>query len=118
METLLEYLPRLGALLTMLIGAAGFFRPTLITDGCDIRLGSAKAFSEARGVFGGLLLGWGGMALLLGDPEVYLALGIAWAAATVARFASMAMDGSTIQESIPPILVDGTIALLALSSQL
>ena len=118
METLLEWLPRVGAVLTILIGAAGVFRPTLITDGCDIELKSSKAFSEARGVFGGIMLGMGLTALILNDPNVFLALGLAWAGATTARFVSMALDGSTIQESIPPIVIDGTIALLALSSQL
>lgn len=118
MDTLVEWLPRVGAALTILIGLAGFFKPTAITDGCEIRLESAKAFSEARGVFGGLMLGWGAMALVLNDPNVFLALGVGWAGATAARFASMALDGSTVGESIPPIMIDGTIALLALSSQL
>lgn len=118
METVMEWLPRVGAILTMLIGLAGFFKPTAITDGCEIELKSAKAFSEARGVFGGLLLGWGLMAFLLNDSSVFLALGVAWAGATAARFYSMIADGSTVKESIPPIAIDGTIALLALSSQL
>lgn len=118
MDMVLEWLPRLGALLTAAIGVAGFIKPTLITDGCDIELKSAKAFSEARGVFGGILLGVGLTALVLGDPNVYLALGIGWTGATLARFLSMALDGSTLKESIPPIVVDGTAALLALSSQL
>ena len=69
-------------------------------------------------MFGGILLGVGLSALVLGDPNVYLALGLGWTGATAARFVSMALDGSTIKESIPPIVVDGTAALLALSSQL
>ncbi|MCP4906984.1 MAG: DUF4345 domain-containing protein [bacterium] len=118
MDLVMEWLPRLGALLTAAIGTAGFFKPTLITDGCDIELKSAKALSEARGVFGGIMLGAGGTALVLGDPNVYLALGLGWAGATLARFVSIALDGSTLKESIPPIVVDGTAALLLLSSQL
>lgn len=115
METILEWTPRLGALLTILIGAAGFFKPTVITDGCDIALGSSKALSESRAVFGGLNLGWGLTALITGNPAVFLALGCAWSLATAARFYSMVADGSTVQESIPPIVIDGTIALLSLS---
>jgi len=64
------------------------------------------------------MLGVGLTALVLGDANVYLALELGWTGATVARFVSMALDGSTIKESIPPIVVDGTAALLALSSQL
>ena len=96
METLMEWLPRVGAVLTMLIGLAGFFKPTVITDGC----------------------GLGSIALYANDSSVFLALGTAWGLATLARLYSMVADGSTVQDSIPPILVDGTIALLALSSQL
>ena len=118
METVLEWLPRIGAAMTCLIGLTGLFKPNAILDGLDIKLGSAKAYSEARGVFGGIMLGMGGTALVLGDANVYLALGMAWAGATAARFLSMVMDGSTVGESIPPIAVDGTAALLALSSQL
>lgn len=118
MEPVLEWLPRIGALITMLIGFTGFFRPTTITGPLDIALNSNKALSETRAVFGGIMLGLGGTALVLNDPNVFLALGVAWALATAARFASIVMDGSTIQESIPPILIDGGAALLALSSQL
>ncbi len=118
METLFEWLPRIGAAITCLIGLTGLIKPNAILDSLDIKLESAKAFSEVRGVFGGIMLGVGGSALVLGDANVYLALGMAWTGATAARFLSMAMDGSTIQESIPPIAVDGTIALLALSSQI
>lgn len=117
METVFEWLPRVGAIVTVLIGLTGFFKPTAITDGCDIELTSAKALSEARGVFGGLMLGWGAVAFVLNDPSVFLALGVAWALATAARFYSMVADGSTMQDSIPPIIVDGGIALLVLSSQ-
>ncbi len=118
MDMLMEWLPRLGALLTMAIGLAGLFKPTLITDGCDIELKSSKGLSEARAIFGGMMLGVGLTALVLGDPNVYLALGLGWTGATAARFLSMALDGSTMKESIPPIVIDGTAALLALSSQL
>ena len=98
METLLEWLPRLGALLTIAIGTAGFFKPNLITDGCDIELKSAKALSEARAVFGGILLGVGLTALLVADPNVFLALGLGWTAATIARSASTCISGSSAIE--------------------
>jgi len=118
MDVVMEWLPRLGALLTIAIGLAGFCKPTLITDGCDIELKGPKALSEARAVFGGIMLGVGLTALVLGDPNVYLALGLGWTGATAARFVSMALDGSTLKESVPPIVIDGTAALLSLSSQL
>jgi len=56
METLLEWLPRVGALLTVVFGLVGFFKPRLITDGQQIELNSPMAISEARVVFGGSTL--------------------------------------------------------------
>lgn len=118
METVLEWLPRIGAVFTLLIGLAGYFKPTAITDGCGIQMTSSVANSEVRGVFGGLNIGWALSALVMNNPAVFLALGFAWVGATSARFYSMVADGSTVKESIPPIAIDGTIALLCLSSAL
>ena len=55
MEMLAEWLPRIGAILTVMMGLVGFFKPRLITDGQQIELRSPMALSEARVVFGGFL---------------------------------------------------------------
>lgn len=118
METLIEWLPRLGAIVTGLIGLAGFFKPTLITDGLGIQMTRPVATSEIRGVLGGLNLGTSIAALIMNDPAVFIALGFGWIGVTAARFFSMAADGTKLQESIPPILIDGAVALLFLSAAL
>jgi hypothetical protein len=115
MDILVDWLPRVGAGLTILLGLVGFFKPRLITDGQQITLGSPMALSEARVVFGGLHLGGGIVALLLQDPAIYLALGVAWAFGLLARLYSMAADGTTLQQSLPGIVVDSVMALLFLS---
>ena len=43
MDILAEWLPRTGALLTIVLGLVGFFRPHLITDAQQITLGSPMA---------------------------------------------------------------------------
>jgi hypothetical protein len=48
MEALVDWLPRIGAIITVIIGLVGFFKPRLITDSQQIELGSAMAVSEAR----------------------------------------------------------------------
>jgi hypothetical protein len=118
METLAEWLPRAGAVLTVLLGLVGFFKPRLITDGQQIELQSPMALSEARVVFGGLHLGGGTTALLLHDPAIYLALGAAWACGLLARFWSMLVDKTSLQHSLPGIVVDAVMALLFLSGTL
>ena len=115
MDTLIEWLPRIGALLTVILGLVGFFRPQLITDGQQITLGSPMAFSEARVVFGGLHLGAGVMALYLHNPAIYLTLGVAWACGLLARLYSMVADSTSLQHSLPGIVVDTVMALLFLS---
>ena len=115
MDMLVEWLPRLGALFTLLLGLVGFFKPQLITDGQQIALGSPMAHSEARVVFGGLHLGAGIMALALHNPAIYLTLGVAWACGLLARLYSMVADKTSLQHSLPGIVVDSVMALLFLS---
>lgn len=115
MEAMLEWLPRIGAGITLLIGLVGFFRPQLFLDNIDISLGSPMAISEARAVFGGLNLGTAVAAFTLGEPAVFTAIGMGWAALTLARFYAMFADGATLKASVPALVVDGTICFLFLS---
>lgn len=115
MDILAEWLPRIGALLTIVLGLVGFFRPHLITDAQQITLGSPMALSEARVVFGGLHLGGGFMALALHEPVIYMTLGVGWTFGILARFYSMYADNTSLKDSIPGIIVDATMAVLLLS---
>ena len=114
MDILAEWLPRAGAVLTIVLGLVGFFKPQLITQAQQITLGSPMAYSEARVVFGGLHLGGGIMALLLHEPLIYMTLGVAWVFGLVARFYSMAADKTSLEDSTPGIIVDATMAILLL----
>ena len=118
MAVLADWLPRIGAVFTILLGLVGFFRPQLITASQQIELGSPMAASEARVVFGGLHLGAGAMALLLHDPAVYLTLGAAWSMGLLARFYSMIADKTSLQHSLPGIVVDAVMAGLFLGGHL
>lgn len=115
MEMVIDWLPRIGAMLTVVLGLIGFFKPRLITDGQQIELGSPMALSEARVVFGGLHLGGGIMALALHEPLIYMTLGVAWSFGLFARFYSMVADKTSLQQSLPGIIVDAVMALLFLS---
>ena len=116
MEILVDWLPRIGAILTVVLGLIGFFKPSLITDGQQITLGSPMALSEARVVFGGLHLGSGIMALALHEPAIYMTLGVAWGFGLLARFYSMVADNASLKQSVPGITVDAVMALLFLST--
>ena len=115
MESLIDWLPRIGAVLTLIFGVVGFFKPRVITDGQQIALESPMAVSEARVVFGGLHLGVGLMALVLNQPVIYLTLGVGWAFGLLARFYSMLADKTSVQQSLPGIVVGSLMAFLFLS---
>lgn len=115
MDTWVEWLPRVAAVLMALIGLTGLFKPGAITDGVGIQATKPLGVSELRGVLGGLNFGAAASALVMGDREVFIALGVAWACVTGARFISIAMDGTSFKDSIPPIVIDGTLAILFLS---
>ncbi len=115
MNVLANWLPLAGAVLMVIAGVVGLVRPVLMIGPLGITTSGAKAVSEIRAIFGGINLGGGLAALFLQDPTVYLALGIGWSGATLARFYSMAVDGTTFRDSVPALIVDGGLALLFLS---
>ncbi len=118
MNFIATWMPLVGAGLMVIVGLVGLLKPALMIDPLGISTSSAKGMSEVRAIFGGINLGGGLAALLLQDPAIYLALGSAWSGATLARFYSMAVDGSTLRDSIPALVVDVGLAVLLLSSQL
>lgn len=115
MDALVVWLPRTGAVLMLLIGLVGFFKPRAFTEQMQIQLNSNMAISEIRTVFGGLNTGGALMALVLNTPLVYMTLGVAWFFGLLARFYSMVADGSTLKESMPGITVDAVLSFLFLS---
>jgi len=115
MDTLIEWLPRVGAGLMGIMGLIGLFKPTLMTETVGIQMTTPFAASEIRAVFGGLNLGGAIAALSLADREVFIALGIAWVGVAAARIVSIMMDRTSIKDSIPATLIDCVIAMLFLS---
>ena len=115
METLVNGLPIVGAVLTLIFGLVGFFKPQLLLNQLDIELKSPAAVSEARAVFGGLNLGMALVALTLREPVIFTALGVTWGVMTLARFWSLAVDGIGVKGAIPGVIVDGLLCFLFLS---
>lgn len=112
---LAEWLPRIAAVLTLILGLVGFFKPRLLVGAQDIQVTSAAAWSEMRVVFGGIHLGYSIGALLLQEPVVYIAIGLGWLFGFFARFVSMVLDKTSLKESMTGIIVDGLLAFLFLS---
>ncbi|WP_075291627.1 DUF4345 family protein [Pararhizobium arenae] len=90
-----EFLAFCAALATAAIGLIFLFAPGLAfrAIGLDLREGRRGGYAEARSVMGGFPLGLGLAAVLLAQPMVYLALGVAFALAAFGRILSMLSDG-------------------------
>jgi hypothetical protein len=112
MEAIIEWLPKIASGIVLLIGLICFFKPQIIMDSCGIKMTNNMAISEVRGVFGGLNIGSAVAALYFADPTAYAVLAFAWTAVAAARFYSMAVDGSTAKESIAPIILDSSVAIM------
>lgn len=89
-----EWLAWLTALATILIGLVLMFAPRFMMNwlGLAAKEGTANGVSEVRGPFGGMWIGFGLAAILLAQPLIYLALGLAFAFAVVGRLVSFVMD--------------------------
>lgn len=118
MEVLAEWLPRIGAILSIILGLVGILKPQLITDNVEVRLDGPVGLSEARAAFGGIHFGLGLFALLSSQTPVYTAIGCAWLCAFLARIYSMVADKTTLQQTMPGFVVDGVLAVLFLSGWL
>jgi hypothetical protein len=112
---LIEWLPKIGVLITGMFGLVGFFKPEVFTKPMNIMLQSPVAVSEARVVFGALNLGMALAALILADPVIYTAMGIAWGTAFLARVWSIFNDNIGLKAAVPGLLVDGVLSALLLS---
>ncbi len=115
MESVVEWLPRIGAILTLLIGLIGFFKPRLLSEYVGLQFTRPEAWSEIRVLAGGLNIGVSVGALWFDDPVIYTTLGLAWLCAVAARFYSVLRDGMTFTGSIPYLAFDGVLAFLFLS---
>jgi|SaaInlStandDraft_1057018.scaffolds.fasta_scaffold427247_1 hypothetical protein len=115
MDALIEWLPRIGAILMLIIGLAGFFKPQSFTANMGIELTKPEAWAEMRTVMGGINIGYALAALAFNSPMVYMAIGLAWSFGIVARLWSMLKDDMTFKRSVPGFVVDGVLAFLFLS---
>ncbi len=111
----MAWAPSVAALLFVLIGAIGLFKPMQILGNMGVTLSKPGGWSEMRALFGGSLLGCGLAALFLQSKEVYLVLGFGLCIGCLARLWSMVVDGLTFKDGVTMLVVDALLALLFLS---
>lgn len=85
----------LAALITIGLGAIGWLAPRYTAQVLDIETGkTTMGLSEIRASAGALFIGMGAGAILLGTPEAYAIVGMAYAGAATGRLTSILRDGA------------------------
>ncbi|MGE8105963.1 DUF4345 domain-containing protein [Allorhizobium sp. NPDC080224] len=111
-----EQLAFLSASVAALIGCFILFAPGLTLKALALvpADGRPEGLGAARSI-GGLIVGFAGTALLLGQPTVYLAFGAAVGLSAFARVLSIMSDQGSTWRNLLLLVVQAIIASLALA---
>lgn len=104
----------LGAAISMAAGILGLLRPRSVSRVIGLQIPGRLGVSEVRATYGGLFVGAGLAAILIGSRDAALVLGAAWAGAFSARTLSFVIDASRTKENIAGLVIEATIAILLL----
>lgn len=110
--TVLLVLKYLAVVLTLGTGVVSIIWPKSIKGFTGLEATSPRATSEIRAVMGGTFLGLGIACFALNTPEVYQALGIAYAAIAVVRGISIAVDRAAMQSNLISLASEIVLAVV------
>ena len=103
----------LAALLTIAFGAFGFLAPRFTAAALDLTPGdSTMGLSEIRASVGGLFVVMGLGCLIIGTPEAYGMLGLAYVGAASGRFLSCFLDRPTPKRAWIFGLIEAALAAM------
>ncbi len=97
----MDYINPAIALLTIALGAFGFFAPRYTADTLDLETTkSTMGLTELRASAGGLFMAVGLWCLFSGDPSAYFMLGIAYVGAGAGRILSIILDKPPLKKAL------------------
>ncbi len=103
---LLQILKIIALIGTAAVGVPALFKPGSIVGFTGITSETARAKSEVRAIFGGLLIGLGIAPLILNVPAAYQLVGIAYFAIALARAFSILVDRSYAASNVISLVVE------------
>lgn len=111
-----EWLAWSAALVTLLIGLLTLFAPGIVLRArrLQTRPDRPEAVAEIRATFAGFPLGAGLAAMLLAQPLLYLALGLAWSLSAFGRIVSMMSDRANTAYNWIALVFELALALATL----
>lgn len=104
----------IGAAISVAAGILGFTWPHQVSKTIGLGLPSHLAISEFRATYGGLFIGAGVAALIIGSSDAARVLGAAWAGAFIARALSVVIDRSRSKENMAGLGIEAVVAALLL----
>ncbi|NOZ50154.1 MAG: hypothetical protein GXP37_08930 [Chloroflexi bacterium] len=110
--TLLVWLQQFVVWFTAFIGVASFIVPRTIQNFVDLHPDGARGMTETRAVFGGVMMGLGGAALLFGTHEVYMMLGFMYLGTAIARLVAMVVDRSFSQNNFFSLFLEALLGII------
>ncbi len=91
---------------TVATGLYALVSPLSAQEFIGLTVVGGRGISEIRAVLGGFFIALGAVPLILGVPETYKMLGIAYLAVGAVRAVSMFIDNSVIQSNIISLAVE------------
>lgn len=107
----LTVLKLIAALLTTATGLLGLFRPAAVYGFIGLSAGGPRGVSEIRAIFGGLFIGLGIGAFILGAPA-YRMLGLAYLSIAAARAFSMVYDRSYEKSNLISLVTEMILGII------
>lgn len=108
----------LGALLAMLVGLTGLFKPLKMQDLVGLTPHNKVGLVEIRVLFGSFLVGLPVAAIIIGRADIFVFYGIAAACAAVIKTSFTVIDKCPLSAIWFGIAVDVVLALLLMSTLL
>ena len=109
--SILGVLKIVAALATVATGLLALVKPAATYDFIGLRADGVRGVSEIRSIFGGLFIGLGLAALLLG-ASAYRMLGIGYLAIALARSFSIVFDRSYAQSNLISLVIEIVFGLI------
>jgi hypothetical protein len=109
---ILQWIKVIAVVLTLLTGLYSLLQPKKIKGFTGLEASSPRAITEIRAVMGGTFVGLGIAALIFPIKEIYLTLGITYAAIALIRAVSMVVDKSIIKSNLISLATEVVLVVI------
>ena len=109
---MIDILNIIAAVLTIIFGSFGFLAPRFTMGALYLQTdGNTMGLSEVRASVGGLFVVTGIACLLLGTPESYFMLGVAYVGAAAGRLLSLVLDKPPFAKAFIYFAIEAVLAI-------